>query len=338
MSTSSIGRDAARRLASHLDDMRREIVASVVGSPDLPGPGSYATTVFANGFLDRLRQDLEAEDSESAGSLAGAESHGDEGFEYSRIGAIACAVISAAYVAVHGHSDEVALYLAHRSKELEQRFRVERRSRSVDPVEQLIGDDVVASLLSAIEVRSASNYEHSRAVGMWCSRIARAMGMDPERQAFAALAGKLHDVGKIATPTDILLKPAALTVDEWDTMRAHSRIGAKMLERIPSLKEFAPIVRSHHERVDGSGYPDGLEGEAIPLVARIVAVSDSLHAMISKRPFREALPVPEALDELRGGMGTQFDPAVVEAVLDIVQPSRASRTAMAARTARAGPA
>jgi HD-GYP domain-containing protein (c-di-GMP phosphodiesterase class II) len=114
-------------------------------------------------------------------------------------------------------------------------------------------------------------------------------------------------------------------------MRSHARIGAKMLERIPSLKDLAPIVRSHHERVDGKGYPDGLVGDQIPMVARIVSVADSFHAMISKRPYRDALPVPMALEEMRAGAGTQWDSIVTEAMLDIVQPINVQRTLRVAR-------
>jgi len=330
MSGSTISRESACRLASYIEDRRREIVASVVRSSVLPRPGSFAASVFTNAFLDRLCQELDIDDREVVDAWADAETDAEEAFEHSRIVVIACAVISAAFIADCGNCDEVISYLALRSSELEKRFRAERPpkvSKAVNPAKLVSRDEVVASLLSAIEARDAATCEHSRAVGMWCSRIAKTMGMSAEEQAFATLAGTLHDVGKIATPTDILLKPGPLNVDEWEAMRAHAQIGAKMLERIPSLKDVAPAVRSHHERMDGRGYPDGLEGDAIPILAKIIAVSDSFHAMISKRAFREALPVPAALDELRAGSGKQFDPAVVGALLDIVQPSSATRAA-----------
>jgi len=170
-------------------------------------------------------------------------------------------------------------------------------------------------------------------VGMWCGRIAKMIGMTAEQQMSAALAGTLHDVGKIATPAEVLLKAGPLDSEEWETMRAHSRVGAKMLERIPSLRDLAPAVRAHHERVDGAGYPDNLEGSSIPIVARIVSVADSFHAMISKRPYRQALPVALALAELRSGIGTQWDSVVVEAMLDIVQPQGVTRALRAVRGA-----
>jgi len=193
-------------------------------------------------------------------------------------------------------------------------------------------DEVVISLLAAIEVHDPMTCELSRAVGMWCGRMAKALGLTPELQAVAALAGTLHDVGKIATPTEILSKPGKPTSEEWVAIRAHAQVGAKMLERIPSLAELAPIVRAHHERFDGAGYPDGLAGERIPLAARLVSVADSFHAMISKRPYRDALPVAAALEELRRGAGTQWDARMVAVLLDIVRPSIVKRTLREART------
>ena len=336
MSGSTISRDVGCRLASYVEDRRRELVAAIVRSTVLPRPGSIAASVFAGAFLDRICQELEVGDPDVLDIWADAESDPDEAFEHARIVVIACAVVSAGFVADCGHSDEVISYLALRSGELEKRFRTDRAVRAakaMDPGKLVSRDEVVASLLSAIDARDAATCEHSRAVGMWCGRLAKVLGMSPEMQAFAALAGTLHDVGKIATPTDILLKPGTLNGDEWEQMRGHSRVGAKMLERIPSLKDLAPIVRAHHERIDGKGYPDRLTGTEIPLVARIVAVADAFHAMISKRPYRDALPVARALEELRAGSGTRWDPAVAEAMLDIVQPASIRRTLRAPRSA-----
>jgi len=160
------------------------------------------------------------------------------------------------------------------------------------------------------------------------------LGLPSERQRIAVLAGILHDVGKLATPSEILLKPGPLDPGEWETMREHSRIGAQMLERIPSLRELAPIVRAHHERIDGRGYPDGEMDARIPRLARIVAVADAFHAMISRRPYRAAMSLVAALDELRAGAGTQWDSAIVDAMLEIVQPANAQREARALKVAR----
>jgi putative nucleotidyltransferase with HDIG domain len=331
----TISRDAAARLASYIEDRRRDIVASVVRSSVLPRPGSIGANSFANTFLDRLCQELEVADRDIVNIWAEADTEPEIAFERARLVVIGCAIISAAYVADCGPSDEVVSYLAIRSSELEKRLRADRTPRKVviDTARLVSRDEVVASLLSAIEARDTATCEHSRAVGMWCGRIAKMIGMTAEQQSFAALAGTLHDVGKIATPTEILLKAGPLDAEEWEAMRAHSRVGAKMLERIPSLKDLAPAVRAHHERVDGKGYPDRLAGEGIPIVARIVSVADSFHAMISKRPYREALPVALALGELRSGIGTQWDQVVVEAMLDIVQPQGVQRALRAVRGA-----
>jgi HD-GYP domain-containing protein (c-di-GMP phosphodiesterase class II) len=334
VSESNISRDTSSRLASYVEERRRELVSAIVRSSVLPRPGSIGASVFAGSFLDRLREELETADSVLDAWVDAGDDPADA-FEHARIVVIACAVVSAGFIAECGPSDDAISYLALRSSELEKRFRAENAVPAIgtgtDPAHLVSRDEVIASLLSAIEARDAATCEHSRAVGMWCGRIAKTLGMSAEQQAFAALAGTLHDVGKIATPTEILLKPGPLNDVEWEAMRAHARIGGKMLERIPSLKALAPIVRAHHERIDGRGYPDAIAGSAIPLLARIVAVADSFHAMISKRPYRDALPVSAALDELRAGAGMQWDAAVCDAMLDIVQPISVRRTLRVAR-------
>jgi putative nucleotidyltransferase with HDIG domain len=335
MTDPTLSRDSAARLASYIEDRRRDIVASVVRTSVAPRPGSIGANSFVSAFLDRLCQELEVGDRDIVNIWADGEAAAKQAFECARIIVVGCAIISAAYVADCGHSDEVISYLAIRSNELERRFRADpaQRKKPIDTTALVSRDDVVASLLSAIEARDPATCEHSRAVGMWCGRIAKMIGMPAEQQSIAALAGTLHDVGKIATPSEILLKPGPLDSDEWDSMRAHARIGARILERIPPLRDLAPVVRAHHERLDGAGYPDNLAGESIPILARIVAVSDSFHAMISKRPYRQALPVGMALSELRSGAGTQWDRAVVEAMLDIVQPQGVERALRAVREA-----
>jgi putative nucleotidyltransferase with HDIG domain len=334
MSGSSITRDSGCRLASYIEGRRRSIVSSVVRSPVLPRPGSITAIGVANEFLDKLCQELEVGDRDGLDVWADAPIHPDDAFEHGRIVVIACAVISSGYVAECGHSDDVISYLALRSSELEKRFRVDRGADepAVDASKLVSRDEVVSSLLAAIEARDAATSEHSRAVGIWSGRIAKSIGLSADQQLAAALAGTLHDVGKIATPTEILLKPGRLDDEEWEQMRAHARIGAKMLERIPSLRELAPVVRAHHERFDGRGYPEGLAGSEIPLLARIVAVADSFHAMISRRPYRDALPVPVAIEEVRSGSGSQWDPLVAQAMLGILLPGGTRSYAPAANS------
>ena len=146
-------------------------------------------------------------------------------------------------------------------------------------------------------------------------RVAPALVEDPE----VAYGFFLHDLGKVGIPERVLSKPGPLAADEWDIMRAHPTIGAQILEPFRFLARAVDIVRHHHERFDGGGYPFGLAGARIPLAARIFAVADSFDAMTSDRPYRRALPVKVAIDEIRAGAGTQFDPAVVEGFLALAK-------------------
>ena len=129
----------------------------------------------------------------------------------------------------------------------------------------------------------------------------------------------LHDVGKIFTPKEILFKPGPLSDEEWKIMRRHPVDGAEILEQIDGLKEMAKIVRSHQEAFDGSGYPDGLKGEEIPIGARIATVVDAFDAMITDRPYRKGMPIEKAVEELKRNRGTQFDPVVVDTIISIYE-------------------
>jgi putative nucleotidyltransferase with HDIG domain len=128
----------------------------------------------------------------------------------------------------------------------------------------------------------------------------------------------LHDIGKVGIPESILCKTGPLNDLEWIVMRSHPHVGAKIVEPIPFMGEAVEIVRSHHERFDGSGYPAGLRGEEIPLGARIFAIADAFDAMTSDRPYRRALAIEEAVEQIQAGSGTQFDPTCVDAFVDLV--------------------
>ncbi len=171
------------------------------------------------------------------------------------------------------------------------------------------------ALLAMLAERDHGTCCHSKATAEWARRLALAMGCHEESAEFIALCALLHDIGKISTPDSILLKNGPLTPDEWDVMRDHSAAGARVLNQIPSLQRCSLIVRAHHERYDGAGYPDGLAGKSIPLEARIVAVADAFHAMISERPYRNPIPPRQALAILEAGRGRQWDPDVVDAML-----------------------
>jgi len=132
----------------------------------------------------------------------------------------------------------------------------------------------------------------------------------------------LHDVGKIFTPKEILYKPGPLTPEEWEVMRRHPVDGAEILEQIDGLKEMAQIVRYHQESYDGSGYPEGLKGEQIPIGARIATAVDAFDAMITNRPYRKGMPVQKAIEELRRHSGRQFDPLIVDAIIEIYEEGK----------------
>jgi two-component system, cell cycle response regulator len=168
-------------------------------------------------------------------------------------------------------------------------------------------------LLSALTERNPELGGHLSVVGELAERTARHLGLTREDVDTVRQAAELHDVGKVAIPEDILRKPGPLTEEEWGFVRRHTLAGERILSAAPALTQVARLVRSSHERWDGTGYPDALAGEAIPLGARIVAVADAFDAMTSDRPYRRAIPHAEALAELRRCAGSQFDAAVVEA-------------------------
>lgn len=182
---------------------------------------------------------------------------------------------------------------------------------------------MINAMLVLLRARDESTCTHSQATGAWCRRLCEELGLGPSQSEVIARAGVLHDVGKIATPDAILLKNGPLTAHEWETMKQHAPFGAELLLDVPTLAPYAPIVRSHHERIDGRGYPDGLAGDDIPFEARVVAVADAFHAMISDRPYRAALSVSRALSELRAGRGTQWEADVVDAMVRVVASNRA---------------
>jgi diguanylate cyclase (GGDEF)-like protein len=169
-------------------------------------------------------------------------------------------------------------------------------------------------LLRALEERYPELLPHREDLADLAEAIARRLGLDDNDVLLVRRAAELHDVGKVAIPDAILRKAEALTDEEWEFMRRHSEIGQRILDVAPSLASVGKLIRAHHERFDGSGYPDGLAGEDIPLGARVVSVVDAYHAMIvEERPHTPRLTHSQALAEIRSSSGTQFDPAVVEA-------------------------
>jgi HD-GYP domain-containing protein (c-di-GMP phosphodiesterase class II) len=183
-------------------------------------------------------------------------------------------------------------------------------------VRQSPGEQSSNVLVQALSERDQDLGAHIEGVSHLAVAVGAKLAVKPDLLHQLRWAARLHDVGKMAVPDSILLKPGPLDDQEWQFVHRHTIVGQKILDAAPSLGSAGAIVRSSHERWDGTGYPDGLAGEEIPLGARIIAVCDAFDAMVSHRRYRPALSVGQALQELTRGAGTQFDPVVVTAFLD----------------------
>lgn len=181
--------------------------------------------------------------------------------------------------------------------------------RSYDITLEAMGD--------ALDLRDQETEGHSKRVTAYTIALARVMGLDSDELRTIARGAFLHDIGKISTPDNILLKPGRLNPEEMAIMREHCRRGYEMVRKIPFLRDAAEIVYAHQERFDGTGYPRGLRGEQIPLGARIFAIADTLDAMTSDRPYRKGASIQAATDEIVRNSGTQFDPHIVQVFLGI---------------------
>ena len=178
-----------------------------------------------------------------------------------------------------------------------------------------------AALIKPLESRDSLIGDHLKAVSRLASRIGSKMSLPLERMDALALGALLHDVGKIGVPDRILQKPGRLTAEEYEMIKRHPVLGAEMLAPVEELAPAAPLVRHHHERFDGRGYPDGLRGEDIPVEARVVCVADAFDSMIRGRPYGYEISREAAMEEVERNSGTQFDPRVVRALLEVVWES-----------------
>ncbi len=171
-----------------------------------------------------------------------------------------------------------------------------------------------------VEADDSYTGEHCKDVVRLALAVAREMGLGADEQRLVEFTALLHDIGKIAVPKEIVNKPGALDEQEWEIIKTHTVEGQRMLARVGGfMREVGESVRSHHERWDGGGYPDGLRAERIPLAARIVSCCDTFNAMTTTRPYRKALPASAAVAELKANSGSQFDPAVVEVLVALVE-------------------
>ena len=177
------------------------------------------------------------------------------------------------------------------------------------------GDRTMAALLEALSVRDPELQEQLAGVGSLAGDIGRMLGLRRDELEELDRAAQLHDLGKLAVPDEILSKPGPLDEREWAFVRQHTIVGERILRASPALRSVATIVRASHENWDGSGYPDGLAGDDIPLASRIIRACNAFVAMTSNRPYREAFSVDEALNELMRCAGTDFDPSVVRVLV-----------------------
>lgn len=177
--------------------------------------------------------------------------------------------------------------------------------------------DPLRDLVERLDKQDPATAAHGRAVASWCARITAQLRLSREEQSFVARSGLIHDVGKLCVPAELLRAPRTLVAAERAAMALHVIEGERLLAEHGVL-DFRDAVRSHHERYDGRGYPDGLRGKAIPLAARIVSVADAYDAMTGQRPYRFPMTPDRALLEIERGRGSQFDPEVVEVMLSVV--------------------
>jgi putative nucleotidyltransferase with HDIG domain len=196
-------------------------------------------------------------------------------------------------------------------------------------------DITIEAMGDALDLRDAETEGHSRRVTAYTTALAREMGLAGEPLRIIARGAFLHDIGKIATPDSVLLKPGRLSLAETEIMRQHCDRGYAMIRKIPFLRDASEIVYTHQERFDGTGYPRGLKGNQIPLGSRLFAIADTLDAITSDRPYRVGRSFADAVDEIAFCSGTQFDPVIVEVFLKI-PPQRWSE--LRAEIARMAPA
>jgi HD-GYP domain-containing protein (c-di-GMP phosphodiesterase class II) len=192
------------------------------------------------------------------------------------------------------------------------------RVRLVGELERLL-IDTIRAIAATIDAKDGYTHRHSERVAALSKHIAGHLGLSSDEQETVELSALLHDVGKIAVPDSILNKPGRLTAEEFDEMKKHPAHGARILANIQSatVKAVLPGVQSHHEKWDGSGYPEGLSGEGIPRLGRLLGVTDFFDALTSSRAYRSAMPIEEAIQLIRNGAGTHFDPVIAALVVEL---------------------
>jgi putative two-component system response regulator len=203
---------------------------------------------------------------------------------------------------------------------------IQRQNASLEQANQLLRERSMAameSLAATVDARDAYTAGHSRRVQRLALAVGRQLGLAQAELEVLGYAALFHDIGKLAIPDAILLKPGALTNEEWARMQEHAEEGARIIDRLGFLRDSVPAICHHHERWDGSGYPARLAGDEIPLGARIIHVVDALDSMLTSRLYRAGRPLDEAMLEVRAGAGTQFCPRSADALERVLATERA---------------
>jgi two-component system, cell cycle response regulator len=282
---------------------------------DAVGEHGRAYRLGGDEFCVLLRGRFERDDALVVSALEALSEHG-KGFAITA---------SCGLVAIPDAADDAT----HAMQLADERMYRDKNSRRVSGRRQ--ARDV---LLQVLTEREPDLHDHLRGVAQLAVGVGRRMGLDSEQLDILVRGAELHDIGKVAIPEVILHKRGPLDESEWTFVRQHTIIGERILAAAPALAPVARVVRASHERWDGVGYPDGLEGEEIPLAARIIAVCDAFDAMVSDRPYRAALGPEEAISELRRCAGSQFDPAVVEAFAELQAEESLDDAGQASRSTR----
>jgi putative nucleotidyltransferase with HDIG domain len=228
----------------------------------------------------------------------------------------------------------MAAYLGHTERSTkklrEAAETIRNQNVSLEQANRLLKERSTAameSLSATVDARDAYTAGHSRRVQQLALAIGRELGLSHAELDLLGQAALFHDIGKLAIPDAVLLKPSSLSGDEWSLMQRHADEGARIIDRLGFLGDAVPAIRHHHERWDGAGYPDGLAGEEIPLGARIIHVADALDSMLTNRIYRAARPAAEALEELRQGGGSQFCPRCVAALERLLETGEGRKQA-----------
>lgn len=188
-------------------------------------------------------------------------------------------------------------------------------------------NSIISSLGKTLAEKSNETEEHAERIRYYCDKISMILNISTSQKDKLNLLAKLHDIGKIGIDDKILNKKGKLTAEEWEVMKTHSDIGYRIASSTPDLRHIAYHILTHHERYDGTGYPKGLKGEEIPVLSRVISIVDAFDVMTNERPYKEAMPIEESVEELKRCAGTQFDPGLVDVCIQAFTEKELSENA-----------